>query len=473
MNRKRVTPTVLVIGAMLLLTASSRSVIVAPAFQVKPCAPAIASARLTCGTVAVPENRVAAGGRTISINVVVVHPPKRASGAIPMFHLEGGPGVGATPAAPFYLGPGAAYAESRDVVLIDQRGTSGSAPLPCGQEPRSVWADEYDLATVDACRTALEGHADLTQYSTENAAADLDDVRAALGHDRIDIWALSYGTELAQAYMKRFPSHVRAAVLVGFVPLDLRQPLFHAINAQRVLDRLFYECARDAACNQKYPRLRNEWAGVLQRLDSGPVGVNAKGQTIQLRRGPFGELVRNMLGTTNGQRDLPALIHAAAAGDFTGFVATESGAGAPVAEGLYLSVVCSEAQPRIPSDVTPFTAGTFLGSYRVDQERAACAHWPRHAVAPSFYQPPTDNGIPTLVLSGSMDHVATPDWAWEYCRTRKACTFVSIPEMGHGPFDLDRWTEGGCFDRIATGFLANPAHTDSSCVATMRPPAFR
>jgi hypothetical protein len=273
--------------------------------------------------------------------------------------------------------------------------------------------------------------------------------------------------------MKRFPSHVRAAVLVGFVPLDLRQPLFHANNAQRVLDLLFYECARDAGCNQKYPRLRNEWAAVLQRLDSGPLAMKAKGQTIQLRRGPFGELVRNMLGTTSGQRELPALIHAAARGDFTGFVATESGAAAPVAEGLYLSIVCSEAQPRIPADVAPFTAGTFLGSYRVDQERAACAHWPRHAVPSSFYQPPTDNGIPTLVLSGSMDHVATPDWAWEYCRTRKACTFVSIPEMGHGPFDLDRWTEGGCLDRIAIGFFADPAHPNSSCVAGMRPPDFR
>jgi hypothetical protein len=93
-------------------------------------------------------------------------------------------------------------------------------------------------------------------------------------------------------------------------------------------------------------------------------------------------------------------------------------------------------------------------------------------VPESFYASPPDS-VPVLVLSGSMDHVATPDWGWEFCRSRTACTFVSIPGMGHGPFDLDRWTEGGCFDALAAAFFARPGHVDSSCVARMRPPAFK
>jgi pimeloyl-ACP methyl ester carboxylesterase len=445
----------------------------APSFVAKPCPAPMTNARVACGTVDVPENR-AAPGRTIPINVVVVHPPVPAKGAIPMFHLEGGPGIGATPVAPFYLGPGAAYGAARDIVLIDQRGTGASAPLHCDDERlRAAWDDEFDPAGVEACRKALESHADLTQYSTENAAADIDDVRAALRYERIDIWALSYGTELAQVYMKRYAARVHSAVLVGFVPIDLRQPLFHAINGERTLDLLFYECARDPSCGQTYPTLRNDWTAVLHRLDSGPVPVEVKGRTIQLRRGPFGELVRNMLGTASGQRAVPALIHAAKGGDFTGFVQSNAGASAPVAEGLYLSIVCSEAQPRIPVDVTPYTSSTFLGSYRVDQERAACAHWPRFPVPASFYSAPPDKGTPVLVVSGSMDHVATPDWGWEFCRTLTRCTFASIPDMGHGPFDLDRWTGGECFDRIAVGFLSDPAHPDLSCIARMRPPAFK
>lgn len=105
---------------------------------------------------------------------------------------------------------------------------------------RNVWDDEFDPRAVETCRRTLESHADLSQYSTENAAGDVDAVRAALGYDQIDIWALSYGTELAQAYLKKYSAHVHAAALVGFEPLDLRQPLFHANNAERVLDLLFY-----------------------------------------------------------------------------------------------------------------------------------------------------------------------------------------------------------------------------------------
>jgi len=45
-----------------------------------------------------------------------------------------------------------------------------------------------------------------------------------------------------------------------------------------------------------------------------------------------------------------------------------------------------------------------------------------------------------------------------------------IPEMGHGPFDLDAWKNGGCFDDLAMAFFRNPAAFDDSCVRTMRPP---
>lgn len=460
-------------SALVLLGASSERAAGAPAFVAKPCPPRAAGAHVTCGTVTVPENPAKPGGRTIPLNVVVVKAATPAAGAIPMFHLEGGPGVPGTLASPFYVGPGAIYGGSRDVVLIDQRGTGGSDPLTCTElDRKNVWDDEYDPNRVDACRRALEAHADLTQYSTDNAAADVESVRAALGYDRIDIWAVSYGTEVAQTYLKAHPERVHAAVLAGFAPLDVRQPLFHANNAQRALDLLFYECAADATCRQKYPRLRDDWANVLRRFDAGPVAVTVDGRSIQLRRGPFGELVRERMATATSERALPALIHAAAAGDFSGLLGSNPGGPPPVAQGLYLSIVCSEAQSRIPADVMPFTSGTFLGSYRVDEERAACAHWAHRAVPDAFYAPPRDS-VPVLVLNGSMDYVATPDWGWQFCSIRKNCEFVSIPEMSHGPYDLDQWTEGACFDQIASSFLRSPGKVDTSCVARMRPPAFK
>jgi pimeloyl-ACP methyl ester carboxylesterase len=445
----------------------------APAFAQKPCPGPQPDSRMSCGTVTVAENRSAPGQRTIALNVVVVRAAKPRSDSVPLFHLDGGPGVAATAVAQFYLGPGEVYAATRDVVLVDQRGTGASAPLHCSQlEQRAPWAEEYPPADVAACRRELESRADLRQFSTDAAAADLDDVRAALGYRQIDLWALSYGTRLAQVYLKRFPAQVHAAVLVGFAPLDYRAPLYHAINAQRVLDLLFYDCARDDACGGKYPALRTEWQAVLARVGSGPVTAPRQGTEVSIARGPFGEIVRNMLTTAAGQRALPQLVHAAAGGDFSGFVAGRAGAAAPLAEGLYLSIVCSEAVPRIPADPARFAAGTFLGSYRVDEERGACTSWPRYQVADDFYAPPRGSA-PILVMSGTMDHVTTPDWAREFCAATEGSTLVAIPGMGHGPFDFGQWTGAECFDRVAAEFLANPRSLDASCVAAMRPPAFK
>ncbi len=427
---------------------------------------------MTCGTVTVPENRSSPNGRTIALNVVIVRAATPRAGAVPMFHLEGGPGVSATAVGPFYLGPGHIYSATRDVVLVDQRGTGASSPQHCPRlENRAGWADDYDLAAVVTCRDDLQSRADLTQYSTDNASVDLDEVRAALGHDQVDLWALSYGTRLAQVYMKRFPARVHAAVLVGFAPLDYRAPLYHALNAQRVLDLLFYDCARDDACGAKYPALRTEWQAVLGRFEAGPMIATIRGTQVSIARGPFGELVRNMLATAAGQRALPRLIHAAAGGDFSGFVATSSGAAAPVAEGLYLSIVCSEGVSRIPRDSGRFAAGTFLGEYRVERERGACASWPHYDLADDFYVPPR-GGAPILVISGTMDHVTTPDWAREFCTSTAGCTLVAIPELGHGPFDLDQWTEGDCLDRVASRFLDDRT-VNASCIAGMRPPSFK
>jgi pimeloyl-ACP methyl ester carboxylesterase len=339
-------------------------------------------------------------------------------------------------------------------------------------ESRAPWTDRYVPSEIAACRVDLESRADLVQYSTDNAAADIDDVRAALGYERIDLWAVSFGTRLAQAYMKRFPARVHAALLTGFAPLDYRAPLYHALNAQRVLDLLFYECARDEACGSKYPNLRAEWDAVLRRFDAGPVAVAVKGEQVAVTRGPFTEIVRNILTTAAGQRGLPRLIHAAAGGDFSGFVSGRAGAAAPVAEGLYLSIVCSEAIPRIPQDPTRFVAGTFLADYRVAREREACARWPRYHVSEDFYTAPRAD-IPILVMSGTMDHVTTPDWAREFCASTPRCTLVNVPDLGHGPFDLDQWTGGECFDRIAATFLEDPRSVDASCIDHMRAPSFK
>ena len=169
--------------------------------------------------------------------------------------------------------------------------------------------------------------------------------------------------------------------------------------------------------------------------------MTIQGSAVALGRGRFGELFRNMLGTAAGQRAAPAIIHAAAHGDFAPFAAAAAASSPAVAEGLYLSIVCTEAVPRIPRDASATTAGTFLGDYRVSQERLACSEWPRAELPADFYDPPHAS-IPILVLSGSMDSVTTPDWAREFCSATAGCTFVSIPISDTGPSTSARGPRG-------------------------------
>jgi hypothetical protein len=193
---------------------------------------------------------------------------------------------------------------------------------------------------------------------------------------------------------------------------------------------------------------------------------------VEIRRGPFGETLRTLLATAAGQRRVPAIIHRAAQGDFAPFLDGVPG-GPPGAEGLYLTIACSEGGARITEEeVRRHTAGTFLGDYRVSRERAACAAWRTYVVPESFYAPPA-GGVPLLVVSGEMDHVTPPAWAEAFCNATDSCLLLRIPALGHGPFDLDEWTRGGCLDALMQGFYEHPGRIEADCLRGMKPPPFQ
>lgn len=434
-----------------------------------------------CGTLTVAEDPEDAEGRKIDLNVVVMPALEPLEEAVPLFELAGGPGVGVTSAAAIYDGPLREYRRHRPVVLVDHRGTGRSNPLRCPElEAVDPLGPMYPLEAVRACRQELVSRASLEHYGTEMVASDLDRVRAALGYDRIDLWGLSYGTILGQVYIRRFPERVRSAVLVGVAPLDLKTPLYHAAGAQRTLDLLFYECQMDPDCNAAFPDLRREWNVVMHRFENGPVLVTRRdpeaddARRVELHKGPFAEALRNLLAVTALQREVPLIIHRAAAGDFEPFLSQVRGGPSIFAEGLYLTVACSQGSSRIqPGEIHRFTSGTFLGDYRVREESAACAEWPSPPAPEHFFEDATVD-IPILIISGDMDHVTPPRFAAGLCGRLPQCRMVSIPHLGHGPFDLEMWTNGDCFNRLTLDFYANPVPEalETSCVPTMAPPPF-
>ena len=429
-----------------------------------------------------PENRSAPRGRRIDLHVAVL-PGIGGSSRPPLFSLEGGPGIAASEGVEVWETELKDYREKRDIVLIDQRGTGSSNPLACERERREAadfLEEMYPVEYVRRCRSRLETRADLTRYTTPDAADDVESVRRALGYGRIDLIGLSYGTRLALVYMRKHPRSVRAAVLIGVTPTWARLPLFHAANAQRAMSLLFQDCAAEAPCAAAYPDLAGEVASLYETLGRAPARATAAwpaGATpapVSITRDVFFETVRRQLYAPETSRRLPAVIHAAAHGDFAPYlrIVLPAGSGrASDADGLYLSITCSEDTTRIgPAEAERFTAGTVFGRYRIDQQRRACDAWPTTTL-PKRYFHDVRSSAPVLILSGGRDPVTPPEWATRAARRLSRSLHVVVPRSGHLPDGLD---DLGCWDRVVLSFLdrGTAEGVDVSCLARLKPKAF-
>jgi pimeloyl-ACP methyl ester carboxylesterase len=449
--------------------------------KLKPCRLPGIDEELFCGKLTVFENRETRTGRTIELNIVVLPAFDQKTKAEPVFTLAGGPGASSAEGADFYAGPGKDYRRQHDVVCVDQRGTGKSNRLAIPREKTAQYyvSEMYPVDYVKEMRHALEKRADLTKYTTSIAMDDLDDVRAWLGYNRINLFGGSYGTQAALVYMRRHPEHVRSAILFGVAPTDLKMPLHHAEAGARAMDLLLGECERDAACHTAFPQIRDDWKNVLAQLEKHPARVQysppgkSASTTVEIQPGVFAEKIRTWMYARDKAARIPLIVHHAAGGDFAPFLQQAIGPSIPdfVADGMYLSVTCAEDIPFItPEEATKLTAGNPFGNYRVFQQTRACGMWPRGEIPANFLDPVSSNA-PVLIFSGNLDPITPPKYGEEVARHLPNSRHVVIPEAGHG---VDGLADLGCIDRIAIEFLdkGDAKNLDVSCIEGMAPPPF-
>jgi pimeloyl-ACP methyl ester carboxylesterase len=449
----------------------------APASATSPLAPCPRIEGARCGALTVFEDRAAGQGRTIDL-ASVVFPAKSDAPKAPIFFLVGGPGESATDVAPFVKdSPLARFLVDRALVLVDQRGTGRSNQLQCAPPatPTGYFGHVLDPEQVAECRVELERKSNLALYTTSIAMDDLDDVRAWLGYDMIVLWGGSYGTRAAMEYMRRHGSHVEGAILDAVAGFDALMPLSYAYDAQRAFDRVASDCAADSGCAAAYPDLERSLAVVLDRFREGPIevsirpGRDAAPVTVPYAIGDFGYTIRGMLYSPRQTARLPKLLTAAAGskGDLQPFAQAYFDRavllGGAVANGLYLSVLCTEDVPYIADDaVLRWTAGTYLGTYLVDDYREACNLWVRGTTPPDYHRPLSSN-VPTLVFSGGRDPVTSPRWGEEVVRHLPNGRHILFPDGGHGA------TMTPCGLRLIGDFLAGTAPRDLDTACTVEP----
>ena len=442
--------------------------------------PSAAEAPARCARLAVFENRAKKSGRVIPLRIVVLRARGEHPSPDPVFYLAGGPGQAATELVRPRSAPG--LRSTRDVVYVDQRGTGGSNALLCPfYGPPSDLQSYFDQflppAKVRACREQLERRADLVQYTTANSADDLDEVRAALGYERINLVGGSYGTRLAMEYVRRYEPRVRTVILDGAVATSMRAPERFGQLAQRALDALLDECAADPACRNAFPSIREEARAVFQRLLAAPARASvshpagSRTAEVALTRENVAEAIRYMTYSSRDAGRVPLYIHSAYEGNY-----------APIAEfllrhradgsfdGLYLSATCTEDVPFVSPDADRDDEPTYLGSYRVREQRAACAEW-RRGPAPAWLNRPVASSVPVLLISGALDPVTTADQAAAIAGSLPRSLHVTVPYGGHSYNGLSGIE---CVDGLRKEFIARGSADglDTQCLSKIARPGF-
>ena len=256
----------------------------------------LTSVAARCGTLRVPIDRGHPKEGSIDLKVAVVSALNRRSTAAPLFLLAGGPGQSAMQV---FVALNSAFARinrNHAIVLLDQRGTGTSSQQSCvypedWQEPAEL-LPALRKATAD-CLAKLGPH--VRFYTTSIAVRDLDDVRAALGFEQIDLYGGSYGTRVAELYMRRYPEHVHAVILDGVTYPQQAIGAETPQDAERALNLIVARCVQTPDCAATYPQLQDELLALLKQFGPQKVAVTIddpnSGLPLQL------EFNRRMLDT--------------------------------------------------------------------------------------------------------------------------------------------------------------------------------
>ena len=434
-----------------------------------------------CGVLAVLENRNDPGSRKIELNVAVVPALDRRAAVDPLFILAGGPGQAATD---FYTLIAPAFApvqRERDIVLVDQRGTGGSNALDCPFPDEGESADLTPAQLRAHARDCLASlNADPTLYTTSVAVQDLDAVRAALGYAQINLYGVSYGTRVAQHYLRRFPEHARALILDGVVPPDAVIAADGALHAQRTLELIFARCETDAACHAAFADPRAQFETLRSRLAASPARIELPdpdtGSITALEVRPVHLQIATRLLSYASERSalLPLILDQAVAHNNLVPLAAQAVIMSKryvdtLSYGMHNAVVCTEDVPFIdPAKLDrAVLTRSYLGTAQLDGLVEVCKEWPRGLLDADFHEQ-LKSDRPVLMLSGSADPVTPPAYAKRAAQGLSNALQITLEGQGHGQLAT------GCMPRLMARFLelGSARGLDTLCTRSIAPDPF-
>ncbi len=460
---------------------------------------------ISCGLLQVPENRDDPASRQIELHYVKIaarpadkHKDEEDTSADrpdPVIYLTGGPGVRVNSYVSRLKGHG--IVDHRDLYILEQRGIGFSGnfcPFFSARErslsnPLSI--EEREAGTVARTRACFERAealgVDLRGYSTIEVARDVKALRTALELSDWNVWGISYGSVVGQAYLREDPEGIRAAILDAIVPLDRNaRPIRRAQSMTWSLEGLQESCNADPVCAATYPNMIGTLRKAMMGLENDPAVIEAGNpelfpkEQVALLPSSIGGVIYSMLYNERDYPRVPGVIKAldevVAARDFDRFKIL--GLYEPVfggsSRGMYWAVYCRdgwmkniEAGARRDADEHPVFAKTFFQPGTGEALAQVCRDFgllPRPASEYTLLQ--TD--IPSLIIEGALDPATPPPLAKSIMPGFTNGTYIEFPHAGHGPTRSVK-----CAAKMMTAFFDDPtAELDQSCVGEMKPPEY-
>lgn len=433
---------------------------------VEPCEIRGAEGTARCGRFRVWEDRAARSGRTVDIAFVILDALERPEGPVEaVIPLPGGPGQAFTPAAAGFANFAARLRRHRDLLLVDVRGVGNSQGLECPDfeiPPADRFGSVFPRAHMEMCRNTLRERADLELYTTGLSVDDLEDLRLWLGYEQVNLTGGSYGTRVAQVWMRRHPEGIRTVILNSVAPVSIPGYVYMARSLQTSLDLVMEACVADAECTTENPDLRRRFERVLDRVDDG-VELELEGEHVTLGRGDLSYALRGLL--YGRASEVPSLIRRASEGDFETLARyyiqrTAWLAGDGSTAGYHFSALCAEdIAPLTDEQVARLSANTFMGDHLIQGYRDTCDMWDVASLPATFWEP-VRSGLPVLIISGERDPVTPPEWGELVAEMLPNSLHIIVPGGGHGPGN-------DCTNSLEDRFLetASVEGLDPSCIS--------
>ena len=416
------------------------------------------------GSFKVKENRAKTDSRWVSIEFIrlkspsqpleISSPPGSGSNSLsksqtsPLIYLEGGPGAACTWQASnaYFLEGWLPYLEDRDVILLDQRCSSKDANQSVfvwkegmpedALVDLQVMRDLYKQVIPEALKAYQERGIDLAGYTTKDNATDIDELREALGLEKLNLLGFSYGTHLGQAYLRYFGEHVENAVLVGVEGSNHNYKLPSSMDTQ--LRKLALMAKSDPNISQEVPDLLELYQRVLESLERKPVVVEITNRLTQkpmkIKIGAVGlqGILRFDIGDASDLPVFPRLLYSIEQGDYsllTWFARKRFGAFGihGIATTMDLASGVSPARREQIAYEEQNSLFPHIVNFTLD---AAEADWPIPDLGEE-YRKPLISDTRTLFMSGTLDLNTPPFQAEEVRWGFSNSSHIIVDNAGH------------------------------------------